>query len=205
MKRLTLLIFLGILWFNQSSAQFSGQLSSSVPVPQGYSRGGGYVGIYDGGIGVLGQYRAGVGSYTDIGFKLGIIDWDSNHGDNTGADLAFDLKYLVLEERLRDPINLSVGGNLELGVFEHVNIFSLGINTIGSYPVKLRNGRILDPYGRLLFRVERSDPDFGDGDTDFEIGFNMGVTFDLNRSTHALAEIQFDDPTAFFLGLSFGL
>jgi len=205
LKRLTLIIILGVIWFNSSYGQFSGQLSSAVPVPQGNSTLGGFVGIYDGGMGVLGQYRVGLGSYTDIGFKLGIIDLDADHGNSTGADLAFDVKYLVLEERLRDPINLSVGGNLDVGIFEHVNIFSLGINTIGSYPVHLRGGRILDPYGRLIFRVERSDPDVGDGDTDFEIGFNLGSTFDLNQSTKVLAEIQFDDPTAFYLGLSFGL
>jgi hypothetical protein len=204
LKRLTITIFLSALICGQAFAQFSGQLSGPAPVKEETSQVGGFIGLYEDAIGVLGQYRYGVGGYTDIGFKLGIIDPNNNRGGNTGLDAAFDLKYLVLEQRLHDPIDLSIGGVFEGFFASGYEIFSIGAYGVGSYPVKLRNGRILEPYGRLIMRVERTNTDFNDN-TDFQIGFNMGTSFELNNHTKAFAELQFDDPFAFFMGLEFGI
>jgi hypothetical protein len=203
LKKLLPAICLCLLLSSQAFAQFSGQLSTPEPVEKGYSRGGFYVGLFDDATGVLGQYRYGIGGYTDIGFKLGIVDWDQGRDSNTGLNLNFDMKYQAMDAELRDPINLSAGGVIDFLKVENANVFSLGGYALGSYPVKLRNGRTLEPYGRLIFRVERTSVDNYGDDTDFEIGFNMGTSFEISKRVRALGEFQFDENFGFLMGLDF--
>lgn len=203
MKRITLAISFSILIYGTALAQFSGQLSTPRTMDNGASLGGIYAGIYDDAIGVLGQYRYGVGGYTDIGFKLGLLDLDGRNSD-AAIDFAFDVKYQVMEMKMRDPFELSVDGAVEFLFAEDLNIVSFGFAPIGSYIVQLKNGRTLEPYGRLQMRVERWDFDGGD-DTDFQLGFNMGTAFELSGSTRVLGELQFDDQFGFFFGAEFEL
>jgi hypothetical protein len=209
LRRISLSIGLGLLLATQAFAQYSGQLSSAITTPSGHSRIGVYTGIYDGAIGILGQYRYGIDKYADIGFKLGVVDFDhtvEGFGVNeAGADFAFDFKYRILESQLRDPFDLSAGGALEFVTVDVIDIFSLGVNVVGSYPVKLRNGRLLEPYGRLIMRVQHESPEGGNSNTDLEIGLNMGTSFELSRTVRAFGELQFDDPFAFYLGVDFDL
>ncbi len=189
-----------------ATAQYAAQLSTAGTVLKGSAAGGGFVGIYDGAFGVSGQYRYGIGGYSDIGGKLGIIDLDSNSEEgDLGLFIAIDSKYQVMEVRIMDPIDLSLGGALELALFDHANNFIIGGFVVGSYPVTLKNGRVLSPYGRLIMGFNRADSRWA-SDTEFDLGLNMGVTMELSSSTNALAEFQIDDNTAAFLmGLEFGL
>jgi hypothetical protein len=205
LKFIIMTLGLSLLCVTQASAQYSGQLSTASTTAEGLSKVGAYAGIYDGAIGILGQYRYGVGAYTDIGFKLGILDLDRGVVHDAGADFAFDFKYRVMEKRLRDPFDLSLGGAAEFLTVNNLNIFSIGLNAIGSYPILLSNGHTLEPYGRLNLRAQHDNPSYGSSNTDFEIGLNMGTAFELSRSTRAFAEFQFDDPFAFFLGVDFDL
>jgi hypothetical protein len=209
LRHIFLSIGLGFLLASQAFAQYSGQLTSAVTTPSGISRLGVYTGIYDGAIGVLGQFRYGVDTYADIGFKIGVVDFD--HAVNglgvheTGGDFAFDFKYRIMEKNLRDPFDLSAGAALEYVTVDEINIFSLGVNVVGSYPVALHNGRLLEPYGRLNLRAQHENPRVGNSSTDFEIGLNMGTSFELSKRTRAFAEMQFDDPFAFYLGVDFDI
>jgi hypothetical protein len=208
LKRAILLLGLGILLTSQVFAQYSGQFSTAITTPTGASRLSAYAGIYDGALGILGQYRYGIGAYTDIGFKAGVIDFD-RPVNNAGIDLAGDFKYLVMERRLRDPFDLSIGGEIELIGVRGYHILSAGINAIGSYPVQLHNGRALVPYGRLNLRVQRDHYGrrfgLGETNTDLEIGLNLGTSFELSKGTRAFGEFQFDDPFAFFIGFDFDI
>jgi len=205
LKRIIYSFLLSVLICGTAFSQFSGQLSTAGTLPGGSSLAGIYAGIYDDAIGVLGQYRYGLGGYTDLGFKLGLLDLDWR-GSNAGVDLAFDLKYQIMEMRMRDPFELSIGGCAEVLIAEDVNVFSLGFAPIGSYPINLKNGRVLEPYGRLQMRIEKRDwENYRDEDAEFELGFNMGTAFELSKSTRVLAELQFDNQFGFFLGAEFGL
>lgn len=205
MRFIIVTLGLSLLLISQASAQYSGQLSTASTTPEGVSKVGAFAGIYDGAIGILGQYRYGVGAYTDIGFKLGILDLDRGIVHDAGADFAFDFKYRVLEKRLRDPFDLSLGGAGEFLVVNDLTIMSVGMNAIGSYPIMLHNGHTLEPYGRLNLRAQHDNPSHFSSHTDFEIGLNLGTAFEISRGTRAFAEFQFDDPFAFFMGVDFDL
>ena len=207
MNRIAISLLLVLSVASGATAQYAAQLSGAGTVLKGSAVGGGYVGVYDGAFGILGQYRYGIGGYTDIGGKLGIIDLDSGSKEgDVGFFIGVDSKYQVMEVRIMDPIDLSIGGAFEFAVFDHFNSLILGGFALGSYPVTLRNGRVLSPYGRLIMGFNRGDPDPGPSDTEFDLGLNMGVTMELSSSTRALAELQIDNDTAAFLmGLEFGL
>jgi hypothetical protein len=183
-----------------ATAQYSGQLGPAGTIEKGSSQGIGNVGLYDGAIGLIGTYRYGIGGYSDAGARVGFIDFNQNHNSETGVVLGGDIKYQVMEVRIKDPIDLSVGGLLESVVGTPANYFALGGFVTGSYPVKLNSGKILSPYGRIVFRI-----DWVKSESDFDLGFNAGTSLNLNNNTSLSAEFQFDDPFGFLIGLSFGL
>ena len=207
MNRVITLILFVLFTSTSVFAQYSAQLSPAGTVLKGQSKGGAYVGIYDGAFGVLGQFRHGIGGYSDFGLKLGLIDLDSDSREgDVGFTLGADTKYQIMEVRIMDPIDLSIGAVFELAKFNHYSNMTIGGAVIGSYPVELKNGRRLIPFGRLLIGVERSDPSWAGSNTDFNLSLNMGCTLELSGSTEAVAEIQLDnDVAALIMGLSFGM
>lgn len=206
MNRIVAAVLIGLFLIPAAQAQYSAQLSTATPVLKGTSKAGGFLGIYDGAFGLLGQYRYGVGGYSDIGAKLAVIDLKSGspRGD-AGFSAAIDYKYQIMEVRIMDPIDLSLGGALEVVKFNHFSNFVINANAVGSYPILMSNGRNLTPYGRLLLGIERPHLKGTRAETDFKLSLNMGVTYDLSSSTEALAEIQIDSEyAAFLIGISFG-
>lgn len=186
-----------------AAAQFSGQLSTAETVLKGNSIGSGFVSVYEDGFGVLGQYRTGIGGYGDLGGKLGLIDYDP--GDQTGVLIGIDYKYQIMEVRIEDPIDMSVGGMMDLSLLEDFKTISFGAFLVGSRPIPMRSGRNIIPYGRLILRIDRTDPDIGPSDSDFNIGLNAGGKLEVSGSTNVFLELQLDEQTALYLGVTFGL
>lgn len=189
--------------FSVATAQFSGQLSTAETVIKGTSVGSGFVSVYEDGFGVLGQYRLGFGGYSDFGAKAALIDYDKP--DQTGFMVGLDYKYQMMEVRIQDPLDMSVGGMFDLALFENFNMLSFGGFLVGSSPLEMSSGKKITPYGRLILRIDRVDPDVGSSDSDFNIGLNVGGDLELTTSTHVLMELQLDEQTALYMGVSFGL
>jgi len=188
--------------FSIALAQYSGQLSTAETVLKGTSEGSGFVAIYEDGFGVIGQYRAGFGGYSDLGGKAGIIDYEEGQ---TGFFAGLDYKYQIMEVRIQDPIDMSIGGMVDFALFDKFNILSFGGYLVGSRPLELSSGRKITPYGRLILRIDRADHDIAGEDTDFNIGISAGGALELSSSTKALLELQLDEEVALFMGVSFGL
>jgi hypothetical protein len=195
---LSLVIF--IMLVSTAWGQFSGQLMPAGTVLKGSSEGGGYFGIYEDARGLVGSYRFGISGYTDFGARVGFIDFDAKGNNDTGFLLSGDIKYQVMEVRIMDPLDLSVGGIFETILGVGNNLFSIGGYVTGSYPIELKSGRRIYPYGRMIFRMEWYEKT----DTDFDPGLNLGASMELNESTSASAEIQFDDYFGLMIGLVFG-
>jgi hypothetical protein len=191
-----------LLWATLSWAQFTGQLRPAGTVSKNSAQGLAGIGIYDGALGLFGEYRYGVGGYTDLAGKIGFIDFDDSN--ISGMILGGDVRYQVLEMRLKDPLDLSVGGQFEAVVFTPANFFSLGPFVAGSYPIKLNSGKSISPYGKLIFRMKWYDAGRRT-ESDFDLGFNAGASLELKNRTSVSAEFQFHDPFGFLMGISFGL
>ncbi|UCC80736.1 MAG: hypothetical protein JSW64_05095 [Candidatus Zixiibacteriota bacterium] len=204
MKVILKILLIFPLTFSFALAQYSGQLSTAETALKGTSVGSGFVAVYEDGFGVIGQYRVGFGGYSDIGGKAGIIDYDV--GDQTGFFVGMDYKYQIMEVRIQDPIDMSLGALFDFAHFEHFALLSFGGYLVGSHPYEMSSGRKITPYGRLILRIDREDPDNLDPDSDFNIGLNAGCALELSSSTSAYAELQLDNiQTAFIMGISFGL
>jgi hypothetical protein len=189
--------------YSIASAQYSGQLSTAETALKGTSTGSGFVSVYEDGFGVLGQYRIGFGGYSDIGAKAAIIDYDNP--DQTGFLIGVDYKYQIMEVRIEDPIDMSIGGMFDMALFENFNLLSFGGFIVGSHPLEMTSGRRITPYGRLILRIDRFDPDLGPSDSDFNIGLNAGADLELTTATHVSMEFQLDEQTALYMGVTFGL
>ena len=199
--RAIMILVLVVIFGSSTQAQFTGQLTPAPTITKGTMQGTANVGLYDGSISLLGHLRYGIGGYTDLGLRGGFVDFSEGRSDESALLLGGDIKYQVLELRIRDPLDLSVGGMTETMLGTPGDYITVGGSVIGSYPVKLNSGKNLTPYGRLLLRLTWIE---GGGD-DFDPAFTAGANFELGRTTSLSAEFQFDDPFGFLVGINFGL
>ncbi len=196
-----------VLAASSAQAQFLAQMSHARVLDQGGSLIGGYAGIYDNdAVGFFGQYRNGFANSIDGGFKLGFLDPGS--GADGGIAIQGDLRYQLLHQKLRDPLDLSLGGGAEFFFGDNFTIISLLFNGMGSYRFESAAGRGVTPYGRAQLRVERVSVDFGPpigeaADTDMEFGLNGGGEFEIAQAIALVGELQLDSSVDF--GLLFGL
>jgi hypothetical protein len=132
---------------------------------------------------------------------LGFVDIDGT--SESGMIIGADLKYQVMELRIKDPLDLSVGGQFESMVFIPGNFFTIWPYVVGSYPVKLNSGKHLTPYGKLIFRMKWYDAG-PKTKSEFNLGFNAGAALELSSNASVSAEFQFHRPAGFLMGMSFG-
>ena len=194
--KLSVALLIVVLTTAFASAQFSPQLYPAGTVFKGKANFFGNVGIYDDAKTIVGAIKYGVGGYTDIDVRLGYIDVDG--GGDDGMILASNFRYQLMEVRIKDPLDFSVGGYFETILGWDDSNFKLGAFAVGSRPIALNDEKDLVPFGRLILRYDK----YGDND-DVNIGLNLGSKYDLNPSTALSAEFQFDDQFGFILGVIF--
>lgn len=207
---LTFMLMISSLFFvNSAHSQFIGQLETAPTLFKGSYSFGGYAGIYDDAFAVFGGFRSGVTDYMDFGLKIGFLNYEYDKWDDESGILAGgDLKYRILETEIGDPMDLSMGGGMEISSVENCTRIALGGNMILSRDFCFDNGRLLSPYGRLNLRMERKDWDNpvhkeDDDDTDLEMGINLGLSLELTSNTFLVGELQLDEFFGIIVGANF--
>jgi hypothetical protein len=190
-----------------ASAQFLGQLSTA----QTLNRGESMLGAFS----LFGQFRHGILTYLDSGFKLGMINLDPGYGeDGTGVTFGGDVKYWFMERESDDPLDLSLGGGLEFLRITDYNLFTLGGNLIASYEFEYGQQKTVTPYGRLNLRWEResfkkiSHPVRGwekgkKVESDMDIALSLGADLKLSQDFNLVGELQIDDNVGFVAGVNY--
>ncbi len=168
---------------------------------------GGGVSVFDGVMGLGGNVRFGVVDAMEIGAKLGIVNYDD--ADHTGLGVGADIKYQLMDVSYGDAIDLAIGGAIEYySMPQDVSGWLFGANGIISYPFELSNpGQVISPHFRLNPRFERFSAN-GQSDTEFEIGFAFGGTFDVSRFLSFFAEVIIGGGSideGFVAGVGFGI
>ncbi len=199
MKRnLTFSLLIVILTASLASAQFTPQLFPALTQPKGTSQVFGNIGIYDNFTEIAGGYKYGIGGYSDFDVRLGIIDPD--HGD-TGFLLAGNFRYQVMEVRIEDPVDMSVGGLFETVIGWDASNFSIGAFGVGSIPIAINEEKDITPYGRLTLRIDKYE-----SDSEFNIALNLGSKYDLNETMALSAEFNIEsDYFGFIVSYMYGL
>jgi hypothetical protein len=133
-------------------------------------------------------------------------------GPEDGIGVAGDARYQVLHQkpatpqRAGDPVDLSLGGGVELFFGDVFSIFSIQFNGMVSHRFVSASGRGMTPYGRAQVRIQRvgvDTPAGDDSDTEGEFGINAGGELEFSQGLSAVAELQLDSDVDF--GLIFGL
>lgn len=164
---------------------------------------------------VFGIFSYGLSGHTDGRLKFGIIDAD---GADAEIMLGADFKYqFISKDSLNNgPFDMAFGAffeyynfgdsyNVGTTVVDYsITVWQLGGNFIGSYPLYLKNGNRLIPYGRLNVRLENFDSDFYD-DSNLEVGINAGVRWEVTNMINFYGELQLDGNDGLFLGVDFNV
>ena len=148
-----------------------------------------------------GVFTYGLSDNTDGRLKLGLIDGQG--GSDAVLMFAADFKYnfITADSVLHNgPFDMALGGFFEYYDYESGSLSAFGGQYIGSYPLRMSNGSILSPYGRLNVRIESFA-----SNSDLEIGLNGGVKWTLNKNIDLYGELELDNTTNFFFGLDFNV
>jgi len=208
-KKLVCVVFVLLLGCSQVSARGSfgssfGSLATARSMGQGSGTFGFGVGAADA-TSAFGSFSYGLSKYTDGRLKLGLYDPDGGDTEITfGADFKWQL--WSFGQQSNHPFDLALGGLFEfIDIAKNSSVFQVGVQSIGSYPVALKNGRTLTPYGRLNLRLESISIDGpagnGDSESNLRFGLNGGVAFELSSTIVVFGEFQIDGNDGLFFGL----
>jgi hypothetical protein len=196
--KIALTLLLCVALGSTATAQFTAQLYPAETVLKGNTEIFTNVGIYDHANTIIAGLRHGIGGYTDGAVRMGFVD--AEEGGDDGFMLSGDMRYQLMEVRIQDPLDLSLGGSVETILGVGAGNVSIGGFMVGSRPIALTQDKDLWPYGRLIMRWDR----FGSHD-EFNIGLNLGASYSIGQYTRVSAEFQFDDQFGFILGAIFEL
>jgi hypothetical protein len=200
---MAVLVIASASYADESDGLLTGCLTTAESVGFGNGQIGGFAGFGDDVTTIFGAITYGFSDYSEGRFKLGFADADYPNADpelTIGAD--FKYQFMDVNSKARkQPLDMAFGFLFEWADFGGSSLIQLGGHLTGSYPFRLSSGSTLSPYGRINIRMERVS--YGDSETDFEGGFNMGVKWDLSESVALFGEIQIDGNTGLFTGLDF--
>jgi hypothetical protein len=208
-KKIICVVFVLFLGCSQASAKGSfgsafGSLATARAIGQGNGTFGFGVGVADA-TSAFGTFTYGLSQYTDGRLKLGLYDPDGGDSEITfGADFKWQL--WSYGQQTKDPFDLALGGLFEfIDIGNAFSVFQVGVQSVGSYPVALKNGRTLTPYGRFNLRLESISFDTptnnGDSESNLRFGLNGGVAFELSTTIVVFGEFQIDGNDGLFFGL----
>jgi hypothetical protein len=198
-----------------ASAQFLGQLSTAQTLNKGETMLGAYLGVYDDAFSLFGQFRYGMLTYLDFGFKMGMLNLDPGYGEGkTGLTFGGDVKYWFMERASGDPLDLSFGGGMEFLKITDYSLFTLGGNVIASYEFEYGLQKSVSPYGRLNLRWERAnfrgswhlmggDKKADLTDDDVDVALSLGADLKLSENFSLVGELQIDDNVGFVAGVNY--
>ncbi|MCK4606768.1 MAG: hypothetical protein KAU35_05665 [candidate division Zixibacteria bacterium] len=160
----------------------------------------------------VGFFKYGLSDYTDGRIMLGIVD---DEGVSATVVVGADFKYQLLNFQRggTDPFDLAIGALAEYLDFDNMSAIQIGGHVLGSYPIALKGGTTLSPYGRINVRLERTKRVYVDRggeisekkESELKFGLNMGVCWDISRDVGLYGEFQFDGNDGIFLGVSYSV
>ena len=185
-----------------------GTLTTARALGQGRASFGGGVGLGDNATSFFGTFTYGLSQYTDGRLKVGLTDADYSDTKLTiGGD--FKWQFWTYGENVAQPFDFAVGGFFEYADYDQSSVFQVGGQLIGSYPITLRRGGTLAPYGRFNARLESVSYDIPNGRSDSEsnlkVGLNAGLGWEMTPTVSLYGEFQLDGNDGVFFGMDFNV
>lgn len=179
-----------------------GALSTASTVGMGHGNFGFAIGIADA-TSFTGSFNYGLSDHMDGRLKLGLIDAD---GGDTEIALGADFKYQLvsMDSVSNGPFDMALGGFGEYYSMGNISVIQLGGHYTGSYPIALKSGGTLTPYGRFNVRLEHYSIDIAgvdESESNLEIGLHGGVHWAFSSTLGFYGEFQLDGNDGIFLGI----
>lgn len=178
----------------------------------------------------VGTFDYGLSKFTTGRMKLGFADagnsdmaltfggeirWQVWSVSQSGAKRGGSQKGQKSRKANKRPFDLSIGAMTEylsidnkIGLITYSSsVFQFGGFLLGSQTFITKSGKMITPYGRLNVRVEDSKSEapgvISDSNSDIEIGFNTGVSYQFTNTMNIYGEFQMDGNDGLFIGIDF--
>ncbi|MCK4856707.1 MAG: hypothetical protein KAT58_01950 [candidate division Zixibacteria bacterium] len=206
MRRIVLFgLVLFVLLTAPLTAQFLGQMHAPRALGLGSLNLTAAVGAYEDAFTLIGRARYGVTSQMDLTCSFGIVDFERT--DDLDLVLGGDLQYQLTHYDLGRPLDMAVGGfikyysNYRPGNYDRSD-YAVGMNFITGRPIDFPSGFCVIPYGEMNVRIDSREQN-GTTDSDFNIGFNLGVEIPLSGYVDFVSEVQLDDQFGIIVAVNF--
>lgn len=163
-------------------AQTLGTWSTAVPYGENDYTLGGFV-LLGEPIGLVGQFRTGIGARTDIGIQLGFPDFDLY--DYTLFGVAGDVKHLFFPETAEFPLDLA--GDVAFG-YQHagdLDLIDFDFGPVASKKVTTSGGKVLIPYSAVMFMIGNVEDD-----TELDVQVRFGLDYAFKTGYEFLTELN---------------
>ena len=207
-----------------------GTQSTAVAIGQGNANGGITLGLADI-TSFVGTFDYGLSKFTTGRMKLGFAD--ANNSDlaiSIGAEIRWQVwsvarsmakkgnrsgRSNLSRKANKRPFDLSIGVMTEyLSIDKKTaplttssfSVFQFGGFLLGSHSFVTKSGKLITPYGRFNIRLEDSNVEKISGNvsnSDIEIGFNTGVSYQFTNTMNLYGEFQIDGNDGLFIGVDF--
>ena len=159
MKRMALTVLVGLALMGSNAAAIDamgssfGTLTTARSLGQGAGDLGFGIGLGDNTTSFIGTFAYGLSAASDGRIRFGLAEPDFGDTKITfGAD--YKWQFWNYGPESKNPFDMAVGALFEYGDWDNFSVLQLGAFVIGSYPVELKSGSILTPYGRITARME---------------------------------------------------
>ncbi|MCH9024444.1 MAG: hypothetical protein IH931_03840 [candidate division Zixibacteria bacterium] len=214
----------GSVFGTQSTAVAIGQGNANGAVTLGLADITSFVGTFDYGMSKFTTGRLKLGfadaNNSDMAISIGgEIRWQvwsvANYVGKKGSKSSKGIKSRKANKK---PFDLSIGVMTEYLSIERdavifgvpttisESVFQFGGFLLGSQSFVTKSGKMITPYGRFNIRLEDSNVEKISGkvsNSDIEIGFNTGVSYQFTNTMNIYGEFQFDGNDGLFIGVDF--
>ena len=212
------------------SGSVFGTQSTAVALGQGNANGGVTLGLADI-TSFVGTFDYGMSKFTTFRMKLGFAD--ANNADlaiTLGGEVRWQVwsiapsysgkgkkagKRNLSKKADQKPFYLSIGVMTEylsidkktgLLTSSSFSVFQFGGFLLGSHSFVTNGGKMITPYGRFNVRLEDTNVEVNGvkvSNSDIEIGFNTGVSYQFTNAMNIYGEFQMDGNDGLFIGIDF--
>lgn len=212
------------------SGSVFGTQSTAVALGQGNANGGVTLGLADI-TSFVGTFDYGMSKFTTFRMKLGFADAsNSDLAITLGGEVRWQVwsiapsysgkgkkagKRNLSKKANQKPFDLSIGVMTEylsidkktgLLTSSSLSVFQFGGFLLGSHSFVTNGGKMITPYGRFNVRLEDTNIEVNGvkvSNSDIEIGFNTGVSYQFTNTMNIYGEFQMDGNDGLFIGIDF--
>ena len=207
MKKLLLILALGLLTAGPARAQVYGQYTPAEILPMNARLFGAYIDFSEDVVGAVGQLRLSFYPNVDFGFQGGLTRLDLGPTSKTTLRLGGDVRFGAANASETFPVDVAVGGALGVETGDDYSVLRLGPSAVASRSFRLSENVGITPFAGAMLAFASVDAGPAN-ETDFSVPLRFGAELRALPGMRITAELQlrlgddFNDHSAFSAGVN---